>query len=214
MKETSKAHARRAEDPLFLECFRGQAIDIGGGTDPLQKMPEFPHLDVEFVIDRGGNHKNLANLDAEALGENDIFKDRAGRYDLVYSSQTLEHLPNPGRAVFNWWRLVKVGGHLVVTVPDFQLYEQGQWPHVWNSNHLTAWKLNSKTKEPDGSPGCIPLRELLLSLPNAEILKCAIEDTGYDYELLARIQNGDAEPCDQTMKDAEAWLEAVVRKTR
>lgn len=216
MNETTKALARRAADDLFREVFQGRCIDVGGGNDPLRATPEFPNLQVEFVVDIGGTHPNLARLNAECLGESDIFKDRAGQYDLVYSSQTLEHLENPLRAIGNWWRLVKPQGHLVITVPDFVLYEQGKWPHIWNSNHKTAWKLRKKDKEPEGSPGCIPLLELVQSLPNADVRRCELVDTGYDYLTLARVQSGEIPPVDLTMPphNAEAWLEAVVQKTK
>lgn len=209
--ETTKAIPRRAKDPLFQEVFKGRAVDIGGGNDPLKPTPEFQNLQVEWVIDLGGIQKNLLRVDAESMGEQE---DMRNRYDLVYSSQCLEHLRNPFAAIWNWWNMVKVGGHLVLTVPDFVLYEQGIWPHRWNSNHLTAWRLNDKAEEPDPSPGSIPLRQLIAALPNANVRRCQIVDTNYDYDLLARIQLGEVEPVDQTMGNAEAWIEAVVQKVK
>lgn len=215
-RETSKAHARRAKDPLFQEVFRGKAIDLGAGEDPLRDSPDFPHLKVAHVVDRGGDHPNLLRVDVEEIGEAAPTAHLVGGYDLVYSSQCLEHCNNPLRALCNWWRLVKVGGALVITVPDFMIYENGFWPHLFNSRHVTAWRVNAKAEDPPSSPGSIPLRELLVSLPGAQLQKCEIEDTGYDYELLARVQTGKVPATDQTMPpyNAEAFIEAVVRKIK
>lgn len=208
--ETNKALPRRAKDPLFQEVFHGLAIDLGGGNDPLHATPEFPNLRVEWVIDRVTKPGYL-NADVESFGEHPGQENFIGRYDLVYSSQTLEHVANPFRALWNWWRLVKVGGHLVITVPDEQRYEM-VWPHRWNSSHKTTWRETHAAIPMDWGPGSIPLKSLLQALSWSHVLKCHIEDTGYDYDLLARIQLGEAEPVDQTMSNAEAFIEAVVKK--
>lgn len=216
-RETSKALPRRAKDPLFQEVFKGVAIDLGCGEDALRTTAEFPNLKVEYVVDRDGAHPNMLRLDVESIGELPIASHPhlIGRYDLVYSSQCLEHCDNPFRTIFNWWRLLKVGGHMVITVPDEQLYEQ-TWPHRWSSGHKTTWKIRGSKPDAGWSPGAIPLRDLASSLPGARVLKCDLEDSGYDYELLARIQLGESEPTDMTMPpmNAEAWIEAVVKKER
>lgn len=41
----------------------------------------------------------------------------AGRFDLVVCSEVLEHMPDPGQAVAEAARVLKPGGHLVVSVP-------------------------------------------------------------------------------------------------
>ena len=47
-------------------------------------------------------------------------------YDFVHSSHCLEHMRDPARAMHNWLRILKPGGHLVCLVPDEDLYEQLQ----------------------------------------------------------------------------------------
>ena len=45
-----------------------------------------------------------------------------GELDFVYSSHTLEHIADYKRALAEWWRVIKVGGHLVLYLPHADLY--------------------------------------------------------------------------------------------
>jgi SAM-dependent methyltransferase len=47
----------------------------------------------------------------------DLSRLPAGRYDFVLSSNNLEHIANPLKAVAEWSRLLKPGGHLVLVLP-------------------------------------------------------------------------------------------------
>lgn len=49
-----------------------------------------------------------------------IFGDQSS--DCVFSSHLLEHIQNHRAALQEWWRLVKVGGHLVLYLPHRDLY--------------------------------------------------------------------------------------------
>lgn len=194
--ETSKAHERRAKAPLFQEAFLGHGIDIGGGNDPLKPTKEFPNmLGVElFDVRHGDANFILKHKEPES-------------FNFVYSSQTLEHMDNPFGAIYDWWKLVMPGGHMVITVPDETLYEQA-WPHRWNSGHRTTWRLDSTVAPNSWGPGAITLRELCRSLPNSKLLLCELVDANYDYELAKR------EIVDQTMLSAEAFLEVIVKKVK
>ena len=46
--------------------------------------------------------------------------------DFVHSSHCLEHLVDPAEGLNNWVRVVREGGYVIVTVPDEDLYEQGE----------------------------------------------------------------------------------------
>jgi SAM-dependent methyltransferase len=39
-------------------------------------------------------------------------------YDFVFSSHSLEHIANPLKAIREWLRIVKPGGHIVIVVPE------------------------------------------------------------------------------------------------
>src|SRR6185312_3014562 len=40
---------------------------------------------------------------------------------------------------------IKRGGHLVISVPDEDLYEQGVWPSTFNTDHKITFTLSKKT---------------------------------------------------------------------
>jgi hypothetical protein len=97
---------------------------------------------------------------------------------------------------------LKPGGHLVVTVPEEDLYEQGIWPSNKNLDHkwsFTVWKSSS------WSPKSINVLNLLQGLGDAaDIRSIRVEDSGYRYSL------GNF---DQTLTPtSESAIEFIVRK--
>jgi ubiquinone/menaquinone biosynthesis C-methylase UbiE len=135
-KECSKALMRRLSNPNFMRLyFRGKGLDIGSGSDSLSQYTElFPLVERIDSWDK-------ENGDAQYLNgiENNT-------YDFVHSSHCLEHLDSPYEALRNWFRIIKSGGYLVITMPDEDKYEQGQFPSTFNKNHkwtFTIWKETS-----------------------------------------------------------------------
>ena len=113
----------------------GGGLDVGGATDPLSLYREiFLRMKGVKVWDKeDGNGQMLEGIDNNSL-------------DFLHSSHCLEHLDNPKEALHNWFRVVRPNGHLVITVPDEDLYEQGQFPSVYNADHkwtFTIQKTNS-----------------------------------------------------------------------
>jgi SAM-dependent methyltransferase len=120
----------------------------------------------------------------------------------VHSSHCLEHLADPAEGLRHWFRAVKPGGHLIVTVPDEDLYEQRQFPSTHNPDHkwsFTIWKQRS------WSARSLNVLDLLRGLgPAADLRKLALIDAAYRYALPR---------FDQTLTPvAECAIEFVVRK--
>jgi len=190
--ETSKAYRRRfSPEPAYQNIFKGTGIDIGGGTDPL-RADWFPQ--VESV-------RNFDLQDGNAQTITEVVKDQ---FDFVYSSNCLEHMEKPQEALAEWWKLVKPKGHLVVIVPDEDLYEQGVWPSRWNGGHkwtFTTWKKKS------WSPKSINMVELWRGLPGCSLVHVKMADFGWDETLRGM---------DQTVPPdgAEAFIELVVKKEK
>jgi SAM-dependent methyltransferase len=127
--ETSKAMGRRLRDPVFRErYFVGDALDIGAGSDGLgRQIGVWPLLKTVSEWDVGDGDAQYL----EGVPDNS--------FDLVYSSHCLEHVRNPDAALHRWHDVLKPGGHMVVAVPDYVMYEREQWPSRFNDDHKTRF---------------------------------------------------------------------------
>lgn len=185
---------RRLSDSRFAtRYFRGNGIDIGGSPDSLAAYKElFPLIRNVFVYDQSfGDGQILDNVPNAT-------------FDFLYASHCLEHLRDPTEAVSNWIRVVKPGGHLVVSVPDEDLYEQGVWPSRFNSDHKTSFTI---AKSGSWSPVSVNVLDLLGQLRNSvEIISINRIDHGYREMSLPRT-------IDQTRTPlAECAIEFVLKK--
>jgi SAM-dependent methyltransferase len=192
--ESAKSNMRRKDDPLFQRVFCGRGIDIGAGQDNIARENLFPRITEceTFDLDHG-NAQEIARYKSPES------------YDFVYSSHCLEHLHNPAEALRQWFSLVKPSGHLIVVVPDEDLYEQGVFPSRFNSDHKWTFTL-FKPKCSSWSPRSANLISLITeNLLDFRILLMRIADTRYDYSVC---------DVDQTASwpGAEANIEVVIQK--
>src|SRR5688572_9713410 len=125
--ETSKAHAHRVRDGWYHKYVEYPGIDIGSGPDPLLSwLPP----DQRF--------RAWDKQDGDAVYMNGV---PDATYRTVYAAHVLEHLTNPELALRNWWRILGSGGHLIVLVPDRDLYERKKTlPSAWAPEHKSMWK--------------------------------------------------------------------------
>jgi len=192
MKECSKSISRRMRDPNFInKYFVGVGLDIGGLPDPLSIYQElFCQMgDVRTWDWDDGDAQYLKSLGNDAV-------------DFVHSSHCLEHLVDPFIGLKNWMRVTKPGGYIIVTVPDEDLYEQGEWPPTFNKDHKNSFTINKNTSWCDKSVNVI---DLLTSLgDSADIIKIELLTSSYRYELPRY---------DQTLTPvAECGIEFIIRK--
>lgn len=156
--EMQKSVTRRVNDSRFLrQYFVGNGIDIGAGEDCLSKYKEFFPLitSVDSWDIDCGDAQYLHNVDDSS-------------YDFVVSSHCLEHMVDPYVALQNWIRILKSKGHLVITIPDEDLYEQGQWPSKYNSDHKSSFTI---LKNGSWSPVSINIVDLVAKFSNTIIVK-------------------------------------------
>lgn len=192
MKEASKAMRRRyIEDALgvfpWMKLFRGDGIDVGCGPD---KIP----------FDR------CVAFDKEQGDANDL---RAyfplNHFSYLHSSQSLEHMTDPEAALRSWIAVVKPRGHIIVTVPSWELYEGMVFPSRYNPDHKSTWSMWQK-----GSPAPIHILvpEWLRKFKDtAKVLRCQLVDNNYDYHI--------GSTRDQTLPEeagVEAFIEFVLQK--
>lgn len=126
----------RAEDPQggeSLKCrwdvvpyIRGKGIDIGCG--PTKVLPHAIGIDSLKDTELFGVEMkpDLVCEDATQLAIPDA------DLDFVFSSHLLEHIQDTEAALREWWRVLKVGGYLVLYLPHRDLYpnigQQGSNP--------------------------------------------------------------------------------------
>ena len=178
--ETSKARERRLKENFFNLYCKGKGLDVGFGGDLIIENAEgydFEHGDAQYLKGKKDN-----------------------TYDFVYSSHTIEHLPDPSEAIRNWFRIVKPGGYLIIYLPHRDLYEKKKTlPSRFNPNHFHFF-LVERDEKPD-TIGIIPLVER--SINNFELIyvkECneghtitdplVHSDGEYSIEVVIRKMNG------------------------
>ena len=140
----------RAEDPQGNEAAkikweivpytRGRGLDLGCG--PYKAFSHFIGVD-------NGNHARQfgwpikPDVSVESSDDLSLFNNES--MDFVFASHLLEHMEDLNKALAEWFRVVKVGGYLVLYCPDDKLYpkvgEPGANPdhkHNLNQSKVTG----------------------------------------------------------------------------
>lgn len=99
--------------PVALEFCLGHGLDIGAGQWPLPGSQPVELMD-------GGDAMQLP----------------AGKFDYVFSSHCLEHLPNPVAALQHWQSRIRPGGVLFLYLPH---PDMEYWLPQNCSKHLHSW---------------------------------------------------------------------------
>jgi SAM-dependent methyltransferase len=192
MNEASKAMRRRyIEDALghfpWMKLFRGDGIDVGCGPD---KIP-FDRC-VAFDKEQGDANNLLDHFPPN-------------HFSYLHSSQSLEHMTDPEAALRSWIGVVKPRGHIIVTVPSWELYEGMVFPSRFNPDHKSTWSLWQKDSP---APIHIYVPEWLRKFKDvAKVVRCELVDNHYDYKLGTKR--------DQTLPEdagVEAFIEFVLQK--
>ena len=183
---------RRMHEPNFSNrYFVGYGLDIGGGPDPLGLYIElFPRM-------RGVKTWDKDDGDAQTL---EGIKE--AEFDFIHSSHCLEHLNDPAGGLKNWFHALKPDGHLIITVPDEDMYEQGQFPSTWNGDHKFTFTI---LKSSSWSPTSINVLDLITTLgTESELIKLHKLDESFRYTLPR---------FDQTLTPiGECGIEIILRK--
>gem|GEM_PF-5283340 len=159
----------------------GVGLDIGYGGDPIK--PTAITIDLKHARRYCGAHPCNICADARSLP---WFA--AGSLDFVYSSHCLEDFPEPREVLKEWFRVVKVQGHVVLLLPDQRKYER----------HCRAEGLpdNPAHKIPDFGPAF--LRGVVEKIGGARIVQlkeglgeynflCVIEKVGWNVRVRDRL---------------------------
>lgn len=129
----------RATDPQCAESMkilwelvpytRGVGLDVGCG--PSKAFPHFIGVDNRKDTQLFGIQMN-PDITVPDASKMPIFSSE--EWDFVFSSHLLEHLEDYKTALKEWWRLIKVGGHLCLYLPHKLFYPNIGQPGA-NSDH-------------------------------------------------------------------------------
>jgi len=192
MKECSKSIVRRLSQPNFMNrFFVGEGLDIGGQPDPLALYQE--------LFSRMEDVRTWDLVDGDAQFLSGVADEE---FDFVHSSHCLEHIQDPFEGFRHWFRVLRPGGHLIVMVPDEDLYEQGVFPSTFNRDHkwtFTIWKPHSWCER------SVNVMDLVQSLGEAaDLVRLEQLSATYRFELPRY---------DQTLTPiGECGIECVIRK--
>lgn len=193
MHEQSKAAHRRSRDWHFTNLyFVGSGIDIGAGPDGLSKLRSY-YPQITSVRDWDLEDGDAHDLDGVA----------DGTYDFASASHVLEHLSEPISAISRWFQVLKPRGYLILTLPDYDMYERGYWPSRFGVGHLRGYTTGTHSR----AKHVEPINDLVdkLSLRSAfTIERLAVLREHFDPHLSSQQ--------DQTLGPAECAIELVLRK--
>jgi len=194
MFETRKATKRRfAEHDAggfpWRDVFKGRILDVGSGNDGL------------VVPGQEVRHFDLPDGGGDLLTD---FFPTDPKWDVIHGSQVCEHFNNPAAALRSWLALLKPGGYIIASVPDFARYEKLCFPSKFNAGHRSTWSLDWPASP---APIHCKLPAWLEQFEGAVIVLCRLVDTNFDYTLGPEIdQTYDAS------KNVECFCEFVLRK--
>ena len=100
---------------LIVPYTRGTGLDLGCGRR--KTFPHFIGIDNRADVEQGIPIRPDIEADATKLP---MFAD--GSMDFVFSSHLLEHIEDHKAALIEWWRVLKVGGHMVLYLPHKSFY--------------------------------------------------------------------------------------------
>lgn len=101
----------------IVQYTRGLGLDIGCG--PHKAFPHFIGVDSKKDTELFGIEMEPDNVVEDAAKLPQV---PDGKLDFVFSSHLLEHIEDYRAALDEWWRTIKVGGHLVLYLPHRELY--------------------------------------------------------------------------------------------
>lgn len=97
---------------------RGTGLDLGCGS--AKPFPHFIGVDNNIDSKLFGAEASARQLTVKSCERLSIFADES--MDFVFSSHLLEHIENYRGALAEWWRVLRVGGHLCLYLPHAEFY--------------------------------------------------------------------------------------------
>lgn len=110
---------------LFIEILleinvSGKLLDFGAGVGTLikkiQNINRFETIDGADMMSIPAENAGISSWKQGDL--NNTLDSESETYDVIVSSEVIEHLENPRGIVREWYRLLRPGGHLLFSTPN------------------------------------------------------------------------------------------------
>ena len=138
----------------YAKFVNGNVLDVGCGQKPYQhvfKTASYIGMDIE---QSGHNHQN-ENIDVFYDGK--TFPFEKNKFDNALTNQVFEHVFNPEEFLSEITRVLKPGGHLLITVPfvwdeheqpyDYARYSSFGLTHVLRKNGFEVMSLTKSAND-------------------------------------------------------------------
>ncbi len=111
---------------LFLAICLKKGIKAEGIEPSDQEIFKFTQNVGREILKKSGFRQNLIT---NANGENIPYKD--GKFDVVVSFYTLEHVQDVEKVIFEASRVLKYGGYLYMVIPNYGSFWEGHYGILW-----------------------------------------------------------------------------------
>jgi hypothetical protein len=91
------------------------------------------------------------------------------QYDFVFSSHSLEHIANPLKAIKEWLRIIKEGGHIIIIVPEKSLCFDHKRNYSKFSVLLTQYEKNVGEDDLSTLPEILLNHDLTMDAPAGDL---------------------------------------------
>lgn len=158
--EAAASNEYRILTGFYNQYCQGKGLDIGYRGSVKDADPVLP---------------NAVGIDLDYPGYNGLhlpFDDET--QDYVWASHILEHVVNWQKTLQEWYRVLKVGGYMIICVPHKALYEKkSRPPSKWNGDHKRFY-----------TPGSLLLEvEAALPMNKYRIRSLRDNDRDFDYTI-------------------------------
>lgn len=159
-EETRRTWTDKLESGFFDKYMTGVGLDVGYAGYLPNVHPVLP---------------NAVGIDLTTPGYDGItLPYLEGSQDFVYSSHTLEHTETPIDFLKDWYRVTKIGGHIIIAVPHRDLYEKKLEPNSYHNGDHKIFFVTSLL---------VTALELAFPINGYRIRLLEEGDKGYDYSI-------------------------------
>jgi predicted SAM-dependent methyltransferase len=141
----------RPEFAMMAKYCRGLGLDIGCGTNRLSNSilttDWYPHSDTDLIWNCAPDPENGVRYFIP-------YPFRENRFDFIFASHVLEDFhPDIIQHVFDeWLRMIKIGGYLVVIIPDMEGGRYPDWDEVFTEEDEEVKQGKRQVNELKGNP--------------------------------------------------------------